>query len=143
VLGAADIARRAVLSAIAASGNSRLVAMASRSPERARAMLAPYPDARVVESYEALLADPEVDVVYNPLPNHLHKEWTLRAFAAGKHVLCEKPVALNATEAEEMAAASKSAEACSIASQMWWAASTPVNWRFSRHASFQPTQAAS
>ena len=107
MLGAADIARRAVLAAIVASGNGRLVAMASRSPERAREMLAPYPEARVLESYEALLADPEVDVVYNPLPNHLHKEWTLRAFAAGKHVLCEKPLALNAAEAEEMAAAAK------------------------------------
>src|SRR2546428_9811888 len=105
VLGAADIARRAVLAAIAASGNGRLVAMASRSPERAREMLAPYPDARVIESYEALLADPEVDVVYNPLPNHLHKEWTLRAFQAGKHVLWEKPLAMNATEAEGVAAA--------------------------------------
>jgi len=107
VLGAADIARRAVLAAIVASGNGRLVAMASRSPERAREMLAPYPEARVLESYEALLADPQVDAVYNPLPNHLHKEWTLRAFAAGKHVLCEKPLALNAAEAEEMAAAAK------------------------------------
>ena len=80
MLGAADIARSAVLAAIAASANGRLVAMASRSPERARAMLAPYPDARVIESYEALLADPEVDVIYNPLPNHLHKEWTIRGF---------------------------------------------------------------
>jgi len=105
VLGAADIARRAVLAAIAASGNGRLVAMASRSPDRARAMLAPYPEARVAESYEALLGDPEVDVIYNPLPNHLHKEWTLRALEAGKHVLCEKPLAMNAAEAEEMAAA--------------------------------------
>src|SRR5438132_14250309 len=108
VLGAADIARRAVLAAIAASGNGRLVAMASRSRERAREMLAPYPDARVIDSYEALLGDPEVDVVYNPLPNHLHKEWTLRAFQAGKHVLCEKPLAMNALEAEEMAAAAAS-----------------------------------
>jgi len=107
VLGAADIARRAVLAAIAASANGRLVAMASRSPERAGAMLAPYPDARVTESYEALLADPEVDVIYNPLPNHLHKEWTIRALEAGKHVLCEKPFAMNAVEAEEMASAAK------------------------------------
>jgi predicted dehydrogenase len=107
VLGAADIARRAVLAAIAAAANGRLVAMASRSPERARAMLAPYPHARVIESYEALLADPEVDVIYNPLPNHLHKEWTIRALEAGKHVLCEKPFAMNAFEAEEMASAAK------------------------------------
>ncbi len=107
MLGAADIARRAVLAAIAASANGRLVAMASRSPERAGAMLAPYPDARVIESYEALLADPEVDVIYNPLPNHLHKEWTIRALEAGKHVLCEKPFAMNAIEAEEMASAAK------------------------------------
>jgi len=103
----ADIARRAVLAAIAASGNGRLVAMASRSPERAREMLSPYPEARLLESYEGLLADPDVDVVYNPLPNHLHKEWTLRAFEAGKHVLCEKPLALDAGEAQEMAAAAK------------------------------------
>jgi len=70
-------------------------------------MLAPYPDVGVLDSYEALLADPQIDAIYNPLPNHLHKEWTLRAFAAGKHVLCEKPLALNASEAEEMAAAAK------------------------------------
>jgi len=105
VLGAAHIARRAVLEAIAASRNGRIVAMASRDPRRAREMLAPYPEARVLESYEALLADPHVDLVYNPLPNSLHHPWTLRALEAGKHVLCEKPIGLNAREAEEMAAA--------------------------------------
>ena len=109
VLGAANIARRAVLEAIAASPNGRLVAMASRNPERAREMLAPYPEARVLNSYEALLADPLVDAVYNPLPNNLHREWTVRALEAGKHVLCEKPIALNAAEAEEMAAAASAA----------------------------------
>jgi len=105
VLGAAHIARRAVLEAIAASRNGRVVAMASRDPRRAREMLAPYPEARVHDSYESLLADPRVDLVYNPLPNSLHREWTLRALEEGKHVLCEKPIALNAREAEEMAAA--------------------------------------
>ena len=106
ILGAAGIARKRVLPAIAASNNGRLVAMASRSPERAREILASYPGAEVCDSYEALLARRDVDAVYNPLPNSLHKEWTLRAFEAGKHVLCEKPLAVNAREAEDMAAAS-------------------------------------
>jgi len=105
VLGAAHIARGALLEAIAASRNGEVVAMASRDPARAREMLGPYPDARVLESYDSVLADPRVDVVYNPLPNSLHREWTLRALEAGKHVLCEKPIGLNAGEAEEMEAA--------------------------------------
>ena len=107
ILGAAHIARRAVLAAMDASSNGQIVAMASRDPRRAREMLAPYPRARVLESYEALLADPGVDAVYNPLPNSLHKKWSIRALEAGKHVLCEKPIALNAREAEEMAAAAE------------------------------------
>jgi len=105
ILGAAGIARKRVLPAIGASSNGRVVALASRSQERAREMLSPYPGAEVFDSYEALLARPDIDAVYIPLPNSLHKEWTLRAFAAGKHVLCEKPLALTAQEAEEMAAA--------------------------------------
>ncbi|HEV2218885.1 MAG TPA: Gfo/Idh/MocA family oxidoreductase [Candidatus Dormibacteraeota bacterium] len=105
MLGAAGIARIALLPAIDASRNGRIVALASRSPERARAMLAPYPGARVADSYDALLEDREVDAVYIPLVNNLHLPWTLRVLAAGKHVLCEKPLAMNAAEAEEMAAA--------------------------------------
>jgi xylose dehydrogenase (NAD/NADP) len=97
-----------VLPAIEASRNGRVVAIASRDIERARG-LAAQTSARVSESYEALLADPEVDAVYIPLVNNLHREWTLRAFAAHKHVLCEKPLAMNAAEAEEMAAVATSA----------------------------------
>jgi D-xylose 1-dehydrogenase (NADP+, D-xylono-1,5-lactone-forming) len=109
VLGAADIARRAVLPAISASKNGRLAAIASRDPQRARQLADTYPGARAADSYEALLADPHVDAVYIPLVNSVHQKWTLHALAAGKHVLCEKPLAMNAPEAEEMAAAAESA----------------------------------
>ena len=108
MLGAAGIAIGAVLPAIAASSNGRVVAIASRDPERASRAAGRYPGARVSGSYEALLADPEVDAIYIPLVNSLHKEWTLRALAANKHVLCEKPLAMDAVEAEEMVVAAKS-----------------------------------
>ena len=107
MLGAADIARKALLPAMAASSNGRVVALASRSPERARALLAPHPEAEVAGSYDMVLARPDVDAVYIALPNSLHREWTLRALAAGKHVLCEKPLAVNAGAAEDMAAAAE------------------------------------
>jgi xylose dehydrogenase (NAD/NADP) len=108
VLGAARIAQSAVMPAIAKSSNGRVVAIASRDPVRARKAVEAYPEAKVAESYEALLADSDVDAVYIPLMNSVHKEWTLRALAAGKHVLCEKPLAMNAGEAQEMAVAAKS-----------------------------------
>jgi D-xylose 1-dehydrogenase (NADP+, D-xylono-1,5-lactone-forming) len=108
-LGAARIAGGAVLPAIAASSNGRVVAIASRDPERAKLMADGFDGARAAASYEELLADPEIDAVYIPLVNSDHKPWTLRALEAGKHVLCEKPLALNAAEAEEMAAAAKRA----------------------------------
>jgi D-xylose 1-dehydrogenase (NADP+, D-xylono-1,5-lactone-forming) len=103
VIGAAHVAARAVLPAIAASRNGRLVAIASRDPERAESMAQPYRGVRVSESYDALLEDPEVEAVYIPLVNSEHKRWTLRALQAGKHVLCEKPLATNAPDAEVMA----------------------------------------
>ena len=109
MLGAAGIAIGAVLPAIAASKNGRVAAIASRDPGRAKKLADAYPGAKASYSYEELLADPGVDAVYIPLVNSLHKEWTMRAVAAGKHVLCEKPLAMNAQEAEEMAVVAQSA----------------------------------
>ena len=108
VLGASWIAGRAVLPAIAASSNGRVVAIASRDLDRARRLAGGYPETKAVDSYDAVLDDPKVDAVYIPLVNSDHKKWTLRAIAAGKHVLCEKPLAMNAQEAEEMTAAAQS-----------------------------------
>jgi predicted dehydrogenase len=82
-----------------------LVAVASRDLARAQAYAAEHAIERVHGSYEALLADPEVHVVYNPLPNHLHAEWTIKALRAGKHVLCEKPIALSLAEVDAIVTA--------------------------------------
>jgi len=98
-----------VLPAIAASSNGRLLSLASRDAGRARVMAEQHGVERCVETYDAVLEDPAVEAVYIPLVNSLHREWTLRALRAGKHVLCEKPLALNAAEAEEMAAAAEAA----------------------------------
>jgi predicted dehydrogenase len=104
VLGAAGIADSDVMPAISASSNGRLVAVASRDPERARAIASRHSVPVVSPTYEALLQEPDVDAVYIPLHHSAHKEWALRAAAAGKHVLCEKPLGMNAAEAEEMGA---------------------------------------
>ena len=109
MLGAAGIADSAVMPAIAASSNGRLVAIASRNPERARDLASRHSVSRVSATYEALVDDPEVEAVYIPLHNSVHREWTLRAVAAGKHVLCEKPLGMNAGEAEEMGEAAEKA----------------------------------
>jgi predicted dehydrogenase len=100
VLGAANIAVRHVIPAIQAGGGGLVVAIASRDAARASQAAAGLRIARSYGSYQALLDDPDVDAVYNPLPNHLHVEWTVKALAAGKHVLCEKPIALRAADAE-------------------------------------------
>ncbi|MBB6691518.1 Gfo/Idh/MocA family oxidoreductase [Cohnella xylanilytica] len=105
ILGCANIAVEAVMPAIAASELNVLEAVASRDVAKGRAVAERFGIAKAYGSYEELLRDPDIDAVYIPLPNHLHKEWTIKAAEAGKHVLCEKPIALNAREAEEMAEA--------------------------------------
>jgi predicted dehydrogenase len=105
LLGTARIALRKVLPAMQHCELSRAVAIASRDEARARAAAREHALERGHGSYDALLADDEVDVVYNALPNHLHVPWSIRACNAGKHVLCEKPIALNAAEARELRAA--------------------------------------
>ncbi len=105
VLGVANIATGTVIPAIQQADGCEVVAIASRSAERAAAAATRLGIARAHGSYEALLADPEVDAVYVPLPNHLHAPWSIRALEAGKHVLCEKPLALGVDEAETMVAA--------------------------------------
>lgn len=105
VLGNANIARVCVIPAIQKSRNGLVHGLATRSPERARRLLTQHRIEQVYGGYDALLSDPEIDAVYIPLPNHLHHSWTLRALEAGKHVLCEKPLACNGRQAEEMAQA--------------------------------------
>jgi predicted dehydrogenase len=102
VLGCAAIAVQKVIPAIQRSARCEVAAIASRDPGRAAATATRLGIERSHGSYDDLLADPTVEAVYIPLPNHLHAEWTLRAAAAGKHVLCEKPLALGTTEATEM-----------------------------------------
>ncbi len=103
ILGVAKINER-LLPAFAVAADADLVAIASRSPERARDAAAAAGIPAAHGSYEALLADPAVEAVYIPLPNTLHAEWTRRAADAGKHVLCEKPLAPTAAEAAELVA---------------------------------------
>ena len=104
ILSTADIGRKKVIPGIRGAARCSVVAIASREPGRAAAVAAELGIPRAYGSYEALLADPEVDAVYIPLPNHLHAEWTMAAARAGKHVLCEKPLAMNADEAADMVA---------------------------------------
>lgn len=105
VLSTADIGMAKVTPAIQQADNCEVVAIASRSLEQAEAAAGQLGITGFYGSYEALLEADDVDAVYIPLPNNLHREWTIKAAAAGKHVLCEKPIALSAGEAEEMAAA--------------------------------------
>jgi predicted dehydrogenase len=102
VLGAAKIARTKVIPAFLKAAHAEIVALASRSPDTARAAADALGIGKAYGSYEAMLADPEIEAVYNPLPNHLHVPWSIKALEAGKHVLCEKPIGLDAAEARAL-----------------------------------------
>jgi predicted dehydrogenase len=105
ILGAARIATARVIPATLACPRAEVVAVASRALDKARAVADRHGIPAAYGSYEELIADPDVDAIYNPLPNHLHVPWSIRALEAGKHVLCEKPIALDAGQARQLLAA--------------------------------------
>lgn len=109
VLSTATIARTKVIPGLRRSERGEVAAIASRDPDLADRVAKQLEIPAAHGSYEALLADPDVDAVYIPLPNHLHAQWTIAAIRAGKHVLCEKPLALTSADAERMAAAAEAA----------------------------------
>jgi predicted dehydrogenase len=106
LLGTARI-NRSLIPAIRAGGRSTLAAVASRDQSRADAYAREWEIPRAFGSYESLVSDPDIDAVYVPLPNHLHVEWTVAAAQAGKHVLCEKPMALDVTGVDRIADAAR------------------------------------
>lgn len=107
IMSTANIGRRSTIPGIQESDQNEVVAVASRSLENAEKFAKEMNIPNTYGSYEALLNDDEIDAIYIPLPNHLHKEWTIKAARAGKHILCEKPFALDELEAKEMVEASK------------------------------------
>jgi predicted dehydrogenase len=109
LLGTARI-NRSLIPALRASPRSELAAVASRDPAKAAAYAREWGIPRTFGRYEDMLADGEIDVVYIPLPNGLHAEWTIRAARAGKHVLCEKPLAISLEEVDQVAAAAREAK---------------------------------
>ena len=108
-LGAARITPNALIKPARTVDDAEVVAVAARDKARAEEFATKHGIPRVHTSYDDLINDPEVDAIYNPLPNNLHAPWTLRAIAAGKHVLCEKPFTSNAAEAEQVKAAADAA----------------------------------
>lgn len=105
ILGAAKFAREFMAPAIHAAKGASLVALATSDAAKAEGFADFAPGLRVHSTYDALLADPEIDAVYIPLPNHLHVEWTLKALAAGKNVMTEKPISMRAEEIDQIIAA--------------------------------------
>src|SRR4051812_32980465 len=104
ILGAARIAPAAAIKPARNVQEATIGAVAARDRGRADAFASKHGIPRVHDSYADLVADPDLDAIYNPLPNGLHAEWTIAALEAGKHVLCEKPFTSNTAEAEQVAA---------------------------------------
>jgi predicted dehydrogenase len=102
ILSGSSFAVEHIMPALKQCKGLELAAVSSRNADTARALASKFNVARAHGSYQALIDDPELDVIYNPLPNHLHVPWSIKALEAGKHVLCEKPLAMNAAEAEEL-----------------------------------------
>src|ERR1700730_15067482 len=102
VLSTADIGTGQVIPAMQQGTYCEMAAIASRSPEKAQAAAAQLGIPKAYGSYEELLADHEIDAIYNPLPNHLHVPWSIRCAQAGKHVVCEKPIGLATAEARAL-----------------------------------------
>ncbi len=102
ILGAASIARRRVVPAMSQCEMAEVAAVASRSIETAREFARAFAIPKAYGTYEELINDPEIEVIYNPLPNHLHVEWSIRAASRGKHVICEKPIARTVAEARRL-----------------------------------------
>jgi len=102
ILGASKFARQYMGPAIHAADGARFAGLATSNPAKAAPFQAFCPDLKVYDNYDALLADPGIEAVYIPLPNHLHVEWSLKAMDAGKHVLCEKPMTMQASEFDQL-----------------------------------------
>lgn len=102
ILSTASIAQRRVLPAMMNCQRTEVAAIASRSIEKAKTVAANFSIPKVYGSYEELFSDPEIEVIYNPLPNHLHVEWSIRAASRGKHVLCEKPLSQSVAEVRRL-----------------------------------------
>lgn len=110
ILGPGLIARGAIMPAFASLAHAEVVAVASRDRGRAQAFATEFHVPRAYAGYDLLIDDPEIEAIYLALPNHLHAEWAIRAMQAGKHVLCEKPLAMTAREATAMVAAAEEAD---------------------------------
>jgi predicted dehydrogenase len=119
ILGCARISRRGLIPGIRGSFSGELLAIASRALGTAQAWASEFSIPRAYGSYPELLADPDIDAIYIPLPNELHKPWVLAAADAGKHILCEKPLALDAAEAEAMVGHCRERSVLLIEAFMW------------------------